>query len=63
MSWYLQSIKDHDTHRGLLARGQVDAVCGIRFRPLTLEWGRTSLPGPPVDPMQVCRDCHARDPR
>lgn len=61
MSWYLQSVKNQDTHRGTLSRGSVIAVCGIRFRPLTVAFGRTALPGPPADPSQICQHC--RDAR
>jgi len=29
--WYQQSGRDHDTHRGTLCRGRVQAACGIAF--------------------------------
>ena len=40
MSWYLRSTDDHDTHRGTMNRGSVIAVCGIRFAPRTVAFGR-----------------------
>jgi hypothetical protein len=64
MFWYLQSLSDDDTHRGTLSRGSVNAVCGIRFRPRTVAFGRKALPGPPVDRAQICPQCdHAKDAR
>jgi hypothetical protein len=40
VSWYLRSTDDHDTHRGTMNRGSVIAVCGIRFAPRTVAFGR-----------------------
>lgn len=57
MLWFLQSTGDHDTHRGTLSRDGVDALCGIRFRPRTVAFGRKALPGEPPDPEQVCLAC------
>ena len=57
MLWYLQSLRDGDTHRGTVSRGSVNAVCGIRFRPRTVAFGRKALPGPPVDRAQICPQC------
>jgi len=31
MTWYQRSPRDHDTHRGTLCRGRVQAACGIAF--------------------------------
>jgi hypothetical protein len=31
MTWYQRSGRDHDTHRGTLCRGRVQAACGIAF--------------------------------
>jgi hypothetical protein len=31
MTWYQRSGRDHDTHRGTLCRGRVQAGCGIAF--------------------------------
>jgi hypothetical protein len=54
VSWYLRSTDDHDTHRGTMSRGSVIGVCGIRFAPRTIAFGRKALPGPPPDPQQIC---------
>lgn len=63
MFWYLQSLNDRDTHRGTLSRGNVNAVCGIQFRPRTVAWGHKALPGPPADRAQICPLCDTRDER
>lgn len=57
VSWYLRSLGDHDTHRGTLCQGSVIADCGIRFAPRPVVFGRTALPGNPLDPEQVCPEC------
>ncbi|MGQ0716712.1 MAG: hypothetical protein ACT4NP_05225 [Pseudonocardiales bacterium] len=62
MSWFLQSLKDHDTHRGILTRGSVSAACGIRFVPRTVAHGRKALPCQPPDPDQVCPTCQRAEP-
>jgi hypothetical protein len=61
MLWYLQSLSDGDTHRGTVSRGSVNAVCGIRFRPRTVAFGRKALPGPPVDRAQICPQCDTQE--
>lgn len=55
MPWYAQSAAPQDTHRGTLARGAVDAVCGVRFKPA----GRR-VPGRP-DPARACPQCRASE--
>ncbi|MGH3802878.1 MAG: hypothetical protein ACRDTD_22670 [Pseudonocardiaceae bacterium] len=57
MTWYLQSLKDRDTHRGTLTQGRVDAACGIEFEPRTVAFDRKALPGRPPDPDQICPAC------
>ncbi len=69
LSWYLRSLRDHDTHRGSLREnGMVLARCGASFTPrptLTvigpppgqLATGDLALPGRPPDPDQVCPEC------
>ncbi len=60
MIWYLRSIGDHDTHRGVLrpAEGTVTALCGVTFVPRVLPFGRgLGFPGNPPDPEQVCPAC------
>ena len=57
VSWYLRSTDDHDTHRGTMSRGSVIAVCGIRFAPRTIAFGRKALSGEPPDPQQICPRC------
>ncbi|MGH3963916.1 MAG: hypothetical protein ACRDRY_11775 [Pseudonocardiaceae bacterium] len=57
MTWYLQSPKDNDTHRGTMNRGMVNADCGIQFAPRLVAFGRKALPGPPPDPEQTCSAC------
>ncbi|MGH3755448.1 MAG: hypothetical protein ACRDRP_22685 [Pseudonocardiaceae bacterium] len=52
---------DHDTHHGeLSAKGTVGALCGVRFVPLPLPFGRVSLPGYPQDRDQICPACDIR---
>jgi hypothetical protein len=64
VSWYLRSTDDHDTHRGMMSRGSVNAACGIRFTPRTIAFGRKALSGPPPDPQQICPRCQsAQDTR
>jgi hypothetical protein len=51
MTWYQRSTQDHDTHRGTLCRGRVQAACGIAFA----AYG-TALPGdPPAH--RICLRC------
>ncbi|MGH8602280.1 MAG: hypothetical protein ACREXR_05735 [Gammaproteobacteria bacterium] len=59
MTWYLQSLSDHDTHRGHLRRGRVLAACGVEFSPLRA-WRKSgsALPGEPPDPEQICLECY-----
>ncbi|MGH3800541.1 MAG: hypothetical protein ACRDTD_10485 [Pseudonocardiaceae bacterium] len=57
MNWYLQSLADHDTHRGTMNRGVVNTECGLQFTPRTVAFGAKALPGRPVDPDQVCPEC------
>lgn len=69
MSWYLRSLRDHDTHRGELREdGTVMARCGASFTPrLTLQVtgpppgelteGPLALKGNPPDPDQICQNC------
>ena len=57
MPWFLRSIKDHDTHRGVLSRGSVIATCGLRFEPVRITFGRVALSGLPHDPRQICPTC------
>lgn len=58
VSWYLRSASDWDTHRGVFRQdGLVAAQCGIRFKPRPLAFGRTALPGNPLDPDQICPGC------
>ena len=52
MTWYQRSGRDHDTHRGTLCRGRVQAACGIAFAA-----SGTVLPGDPPDPHQICLRC------
>ncbi|MGH3854430.1 MAG: hypothetical protein ACRETH_12460 [Steroidobacteraceae bacterium] len=57
MNWFLRSLGDRDTHHGMLGPDQmVTAACGVRFTPRPL---RTSLPGQPPDPDQICPVCDA----
>lgn len=57
MTWFLQSMAEHDTHRGAMTQGMVVALCGIRFAPITLAFGRKALPCQPPDPDQICPGC------
>ena len=58
MRWYLRSMADRDTHHGTLrGDGLVVAECGAVFEPISLPFGRLSLPGEPPDPDQVCPTC------
>lgn len=57
MTWYLQSLKAHDTHRGAITRGRVHALCGIQFEAITVAFGAEALPGQPPDPEQICPEC------
>jgi hypothetical protein len=50
--WYQRSGRDHDTHRGTLCRGRVQAACGAMFT----AYG-TALPGDPPDPHRICLRC------
>jgi hypothetical protein len=50
--WYQRSGRDHDTHRGTLCRGRVQAACGAMFT----AYG-TALPGDPLDPHRICLRC------
>lgn len=57
-SWYLRSMADLDTHRGLLRPdGIVAAGCGARFWPRRAAYGRVALPGTPRDAAQICPAC------
>jgi hypothetical protein len=60
-AWFLRSMGDHDTHRGIYspATRSVHAVCGVEFlpRPVGLTGERISLPGTPPDPAQICPQC------
>lgn len=57
MAWYVQSLNDHDTHRGYLRRGRVIAHCGIEFAPVRAGIKSPALAGKPPDPDQVCPKC------
>ncbi|MGH3905225.1 MAG: hypothetical protein ACRDTE_13700 [Pseudonocardiaceae bacterium] len=49
MTWYVASLRDHDTHLARDRAGEpVTAVCGRSFRPLA------RLIGHPADSQQVC---------
>jgi hypothetical protein len=55
MTWYQRSGRDHDTHRGTLCRGRVQAACGIAFAA-----SGTALPGdPPAH--RICLRCGLSD--
>ncbi len=59
MTWYLQSLSAHDTHRGHLRRGRVLAGCGVEFSPLrTWRKGGSALPGEPSDADQIRLECY-----
>lgn len=57
--WYVQSLSDHDTHRGYLRRGRVQAICGIEFTPVQAGLRSLALAGSPPDPEQICRECQS----
>jgi hypothetical protein len=59
VSWFLRSTGDHDTHRGTMSPGSLIAVCGIRFAPRTVAFGRKALSGEPPDSQQICPDCQS----
>lgn len=56
MTWYVRSSEQHDTHRGTVSRGAVDAVCGIRFEAVA----RCARPS---DPDRICPRCHQASER
>lgn len=58
MTWYLRSLSDADTHRGVLESGAVFALCGATFPPLPLAYGTVALLGGPADPGQICPRCY-----
>jgi hypothetical protein len=63
-SWFVRSMKDHDTHRApnlVLPGGEVLARCGARFTPKLLgaAGNRISFPADPPDPDQVCPKCRS----
>ncbi len=37
----------------------VHALCGVEFEPRELPLGGPALPGNPLDPAQVCPQCHS----
>jgi len=49
--WYQRSGRDHDTHRGTLCRGRVQAACGAMFTAFG-----TALPGDPPA-YRICLRC------
>ena len=49
--WYQQSGRDHDTHRGTLCRGRVQAGCGIAFA----AYGTALASDPPA--YRICLRC------
>ena len=51
-SWYRQSTRDQDTHRGCVYRARVHTLCGHQFN----AYGK-ALPGAPTDPSQICPPC------
>lgn len=52
MTWFVASLRDHDTHLGgNLTDATVTVLCGYSFRPLA------KLNGPPPDPPQVRATC------
>ena len=57
--WYVKSLSDHDTHRGYLRRGRVQAVCGIEFTPVQAGLRSLELAGKPPDPDQICLKCQS----
>ncbi|MDQ4103776.1 MAG: hypothetical protein M3186_08740 [Actinomycetota bacterium] len=59
--WFLRSGADHDPHRGLLLPdGTVKAVCGQKFQPRPLAYGKLAFNGDPLDPEQICPQCRAK---
>lgn len=60
-AWFVRSMADGDTHRGVYspATRSVHARCGIEFQPLPIGWPPKlgPLPGNPPDPQQVCPNC------
>ncbi len=60
MPWYVRSLADGDTHRGLARGRHVTASCGVTFVVPRLVIGCVSLPGEPQDPDQVCPQCRVR---
>lgn len=63
-AWFLRSLADRDTHRGLYSPGtrSVHARCGVEFVPLRLglSGDRLALAGWPPDPDQICPVCAGR---
>jgi hypothetical protein len=58
--WFLQSMSDGDTHRGVYssATGTVHARCGAEFKPLKKTNGAPIVLVPvPPDPVQICSAC------
>ncbi|MGH4008032.1 MAG: hypothetical protein ACRDTH_07715 [Pseudonocardiaceae bacterium] len=51
-SWYRQSTRDQDTHRGYVYRCRVHTLCGQQFT----AYGR-ALTGKLRDPSQICPPC------
>jgi hypothetical protein len=51
-SWYWQSTRDQDTHRGVVYRARVHTLCGQQFN----AYGK-ALTGEPRDPSQICPPC------
>ena len=51
-SWYRQSTRDQDTHRGYVYRSWVHTLCGQQFN----AYGR-ALTGEPREPSQICLTC------
>jgi hypothetical protein len=60
-NWYVQSLSDHDTHRGHLRQGHVQAVCGIEFTPVQAGRRSLALAGKPPDPEQICQKCRSTE--
>jgi hypothetical protein len=52
ITWSQRSGRDHDTHRGTLCRGRVQAGCGVMFAA-----SGTALPGDPPDPHRIRLRC------
>ena len=51
-SWYRQSTRDQDTHRGYVYRSRVHTLRGQQFN----AYGK-ALTGEPRDPSQICPPC------